>query len=70
MEDFTENEDFFKFEFGIDFDIGDKVYADCNGMGIAGVLVSVDGNDAYVDFNGTYGVMKTSLDSVSPYDTT
>ena len=58
------------YEFGVDFNSGDKVYADCYGMGQAGILINVRGEDAFVNFGGTYGIMKTSLISVSPYDLT
>lgn len=66
---FDENDEIM-WEFGIDFNIGDQVYADCDGTGIAGILVWIENDIAYVDFGGTYGIMSTSLKSVSPYDTT
>lgn len=58
------------YEFGIDFKLKDKVYADCFGVEQSGILIDVDDFLAVVDFGGTYGVMKTPLSSVSPYDLT
>jgi hypothetical protein len=65
---FNENDEII-WEFGVDFDIGDKVYAPDGTAHVVGILCGVLRNIAYVKFIGHNSPTEVPLTEVSPYDT-
>ena len=57
-------------EFGIDFNVGDQVYAPGGDCHVVGILCGVIRDIAYVKFEGHDSPIEVPLSEVSPYDTT
>lgn len=57
-------------EFNIDFNIGDKVYAPDGDCHVAGILCGVVRDIAYVKFTGHNFPIEVPLSEISPYDMT
>ena len=55
-------------EFGIDFNVGDRVYAPDGNVHVAGILCGVLKDIAWVKFIGHNSPIEVSMSEVSPYD--